>query len=313
MSRQQAGPRGGAAYKFHKRLEILVAELEDQIGFLEELLQARRRPAEFLRLTTALIDALAGAEFAGADKPGESKFASFLIEYSGEADLWQRVSVPDMCLVAAIESEIFHGAGEERYDLAFKGREGGALRKWLKCLGVYGDRRAVGQALAALRTALGSLADSDARKRGQWLYSVEDLVEGLKQHLSRRRWAQGKAIASNEAALAELAGRFRIANLLYCNVRCVVIHCALPPIGPDSKRFWRNRNPYWVDVGTALSGDWVTVEFPARLLLDTLRTCVARYTSELKQRRKLPGDIFYALYEPFEPGAIDVFDEDRMA
>jgi len=312
---ERPGPRlrGGAAAKFYQRLEFFESILEEQTEFLEELLRARRRPIEFLRLATAILNALANAEWAGADLPEEAKFSRFVESYSDAPELWGLVSAPNMCLAAVVASEIFHGSkSSDRYELAFRGPEGKALRKWLKDIRLHDAPESVDRALGLLRKALGLFADEDKRKRAAWLYPASEVLAGVHRRLRRRRGTEAKAITSDERALAQLAERFRLGNLLYREVRCVVVHSVLPSVFPDRRRFWANQNPYWVDVLVPLAGDWVTVEFPARLLLYTVRTCGSRYVSELRRRKLLPSDIWDGVYNPLEPGAIEVLDEDRL-
>jgi hypothetical protein len=305
--------RGGAAAKFHQRLGIFVGVLEEQIAFLEELLRTKRRPVEFLRLSTGILNALANAEWAGAGIPEEAQFSRFVEAYSGMSESWSQVSVPDMCLTVVVASEIFHGAGSrDRYELAFKGPGGKALKGWLKGIGLYDAPRCVDRALELLRKAFAVVAREDPRKREAWLFPADGVVAGVKRQLKRWRGKEAKAIISDQEALSHLAERFRLASLLYREVRCVVVHRVLPSVFPDRRRFWRNRNPYWVDVWAAFAGDWVTVEFPAEFLLQTVRNCGSRYASELRSRRLLPSDIWDAVYRPLEPGATEVLDMDRV-
>lgn len=305
---------GGTAAKLYRRLDLFRQEVDRQVSFLERMLRARRHPLEFLRLATALLDGFAHAEFPDDNVPDEAKFCRFILQYSSERDVWDRVSVPDMWQRIVHSLAILHGSRDPAaFRWAFVGPDGRPLRTWLQSIGLLQSRRSTRRALALLETALASFAEKDLRKRRGWLYAADQVVQGVCAELKRRRSPDAQAVLRERESLRKLALRFRLPNLLYREVRCLVLHQVVPTRLPEPPRFWRNRRPYWVEVESALvSGESVSIEFPAPFLLQTLRDASARYIVELRQRRELPGEIWHALYYPLENGAVEVLDADRV-
>lgn len=301
------GVRGGAAVKFHRRLDGFLEEVEDQISFLDELLEARRRPIEFIRLAASLLSAFAEAEHSG--ERGEAALATFVLEYSDEPELWARVSLPDLHLRASMVWQLLDLLEPGEWELAFKGTEGKAFRRWLVGASLDQPSSRAYRALSYLRESIAWSAQRQGRGPSQRLPALDRLLDDVHASLRRKRRKEAKAIIHARDALRQLTMRFRLGNLLYREVRCAFVHSTIPRVTPDRRRFWRNRNPYWVEVDAPMiEGNWEVVELPARMLLRTLRSCVGNYVEELRKRRRLPLDICNALYSCLEAGAIEALD-----
>jgi hypothetical protein len=104
-----------------------------------------------------------------------------------------------------------------------------------------------------------------------------------------------------------------VGNILYEKYRCGVIHGGRVAI-IDGDRFFRERNPYWVQLVSDYYGKFAFIEFPALFLHGLLDNCIQGYRRHLLAKGKIPADILWEATGPTDDVMryLDLLDSDTL-
>lgn len=97
------------------------------------------------------------------------------------------------------------------------------------------------------------------------------------------------------SAIPRLLKTKSLGAILYEKFRSGIVHGASVSI--NEREFFTKTRPYWDPEFSPDYGAYLVVEFPARFLLDVLLRCIHTYRLHLLQRRRVPPDIFYQIFD----------------
>lgn len=297
-------------------MEPIESRLEDFFGtfratqqFLEQLLQMRDWPQEFLILVCCRLDALANLAFPRWKGKQADAFAKFLLLYSGFERQLRQISVPDLFFYLSYERWVLPGVISEPGRLHQFMEDDESLIRLIVNSELPITQEAIHDFLAfVLRTLKRAYrVVPNQRITGR---SIAKQSEVMKCLLAAAESPRRQKYIEPLKATKSIIERFSLSQILYREFRCRAVHGY--EVNIDEKRFFRERKIYWRTVYSDLvePGRFLEVQFPAVFLLEMLRNSIDEFERELKHKKELPIEMWVEICDI--ESELDLLDQDTL-
>jgi len=297
-------------------MEPIESRLEDFFGtfrttqrFLEQLLQTRTWPQEFLIVVCCRLDALANLAFPRWKGKQADAFAKFLLRYSGFEKKLRQISVPDLFHYLSYGKWLLPEVISEAGRLYQYSEYDEPLIRLIVDSGLPITQEAIGDFLAfALRTLKRAYrVVPNQRITGR---SIAKRSEVMKCLLAAAQSPRRQKYTEPLKATKSIIERFSLSQILYREFRCRAVHGY--EVNIDEKRFFREREIYWRTVYSDLvePGRFLEIQFPAAFILQMLRNSIDKYERELKHKKELPVEMWVEICDI--ESEIDLLDQDTL-
>lgn len=292
------------------RLERYFSVLEKTGELADQLRNQRQNPLDLITLISARIDGLASTA-RPQDMGSKEAFSRFVTVYSGEKDLMNSVSVPDLCRVLDFYS-LFAELVVPR-----PGRAVGSIRQDWNVMSLILDIEDLAVTSTEVRDFLVTLTKGlratyrvlpgQPRSR-PFSDKAENVLQALVEHLSNKP-KKRHLVPQFSAPFRKLLNSFTLVEILYSSYRNQSIHGL--GVDMDLDKFWSEQHPYWTLARTGLGVTYFTVEFPAAFLCGLLAKVLTNFNKCLVNKGKVPPDVFFEICALDETAPlIDWLDDD---
>ena len=276
--------------EFLKRLDSSLAHYQNSINLIDKLLGEKQLAQEIILISCSRLDSLANLAFPDISSQQKS-FCRFISNYSAEKQFFNSVSVGDLYWYLLHNSDFAYIMIDKPGRIERLGTDDELYIEFIARSKVPVTGDSVYKYSIKLCKQLQGAFRVKPRQRlnKKYLASSSQIKDVVSKNL-------GEDDRENICfALEPLLDYFKCSSILYREYRNQAIHGLRVSVNEED--FFSETKPFHTEAFSSEHGAFFQIEFPGKYLRDLLSTTFHTFKHHLGEKKKLPIDLFNAMFD----------------